>query len=88
MFVPRSGGKSEDDGWLLTLVFDESQFDVDGNAPDDCKSELWIIDARTMKDIVVRIKLPQRVPYGFHGHWFSEQEIAQQHPVKEFRTQK
>ncbi|KAH6971494.1 carotenoid oxygenase [Ilyonectria sp. MPI-CAGE-AT-0026] len=88
VFVPRSGGKSEDDGWLLTLVFDESQLDVDGNAPDDCKSELWVIDAKTMKGIVVRIKLPQRVPYGFHGNWFSEHEIAQQHPVKKFRSQK
>lgn len=88
VFVPRSGAKSEDDGWLLTLVFDESQLDIDGNVGDDGKRELWVIDAKTMKDIVVRIKLPQRMPYGFHGNWFSEHEIAKQHPVCNFRTQK
>ncbi|KAF3481704.1 carotenoid cleavage dioxygenase 1 [Arthroderma uncinatum] len=32
-FVPRANGISEDDGWLLTFVFDESQLDEDGNAP-------------------------------------------------------
>ena len=85
VFVPREGGQTEDDGWLLTFVFDESQLDEKGDAPDDAWSELWAIDAQTMKDVVMRVRLPQRVPYGLHGNWFSQQEIAQQLPVKVFR---
>ncbi|CAL3968102.1 unnamed protein product [Diplocarpon coronariae] len=84
-FVARKNGKSEDDGWLLSYVFDESQLDRDGNAGPDAKSELWIIDARRMKEVVCRVQLPQRVPYGLHGSWFSEQEILGQRPVERTR---
>ncbi|KAK3392910.1 retinal pigment epithelial membrane protein [Podospora didyma] len=86
-FVPRSDSQSEeDDGWLLTYVFDEStQLDERGRCRDDAISELWVIDAKGMKDVVARIKLPQRVPYGFHGHWFSEAEITHQRPFEHVR---
>ncbi|OTB02949.1 hypothetical protein M426DRAFT_24179 [Hypoxylon sp. CI-4A] len=77
-FVARKGAEKEDDGWLLTFVYDESQLDKDGRCGDDSVSELWIIDASNMKDIVARVRLPQRVPYGLHGAWFSEDEIANQ----------
>ncbi|KAI9733418.1 MAG: hypothetical protein M1834_003502 [Cirrosporium novae-zelandiae] len=80
-FVPRDGGTSEDDGWILAYVFDESQLDPQGQCPPDSKSELWIIDAKTMANVVARIKLPQRVPYGLHGNWFSEHQILNQRPV-------
>lgn len=91
-FVPRREGdrRSEDDGWLLTYVFDESQLEMEGERAGECKegavSELWVIDARTMKDVVARIKLPQRVPYGLHGTWFSEDEVRDQRPYQGFRT--
>jgi len=84
-FVARENGKSEDDGWLLSYVFDESQLDQDGNASPGAKSELWIIDARDMKNVVCKVNLPQRVPYGLHGNWFSEQEILNQRPVETIR---
>lgn len=77
-FVPRSNPKSEDDGWVLTYVFDESQLDANGECPEDAIGELWIIDATNMQDVVAKIKLPQRVPYGLHGTWFPEDEIAGQ----------
>lgn len=63
-FVPRASPTSEDDGWLLTYVFDESQLDSSGKCRPDAVSELWIIDARSMRDVVAKVKLPQRVPYG------------------------
>lgn len=85
-FVPRNNGASEDDGWILSYVFDESQLDEDGECVPDAKSELWVIDARNMTDIVARIALPQRVPYGMHGNWFSEQDIQDQRPVERLRS--
>ncbi|KZF20462.1 retinal pigment epithelial membrane protein [Xylona heveae TC161] len=84
-FVSRSNPASEDDGWLLTYVFDESQLDQNGSCPESSASELWIIDARGMKEVVARIHLPQRVPYGFHGYWYSEEDILNQRPADSFR---
>ncbi|PQE24285.1 hypothetical protein CJF31_00002537 [Rutstroemia sp. NJR-2017a BVV2] len=76
-FVPRANGASEDDGWLLTYVFDESQLDEQGVAGPASRSELWIIDAKNMTDV--------RVPYGLHGCWFSEEEINNQRPFETIR---
>ncbi|KAI0109234.1 retinal pigment epithelial membrane protein [Nemania sp. FL0031] len=84
-FVARRDAASEDDGWLLTYVFDESQLDGKGECGEDAVSELWVIDARNMRDIVARIYLPQRVPYGLHGAWFSEGDIAGQRPFEAVR---
>ena len=85
-FVPRDNGDCEDDGWLLSYVFDESQLGSDGECTKVARSELWIIDAKTMKDVVARVYLPQRVPYGLHGNWFSEDEIQNQKPAAKFRV--
>jgi carotenoid cleavage dioxygenase-like enzyme len=84
-FVPRSNGTSEDDGWLLTYVFDESQLDEQGVAGPSSRSELWIIDAKNMTDVICKVQLPQRVPYGLHGCWFSEDEINNQRPFETIR---
>ncbi|KAF8309329.1 carotenoid oxygenase [Clavulina sp. PMI_390] len=83
--LPASSDEEEDDGWLLSYVFDESQLDGAGMPRADARSELWIIDARNMKDVVARIVLPQRVPYGFHGSFFTEDQIAQQQPIDDIR---
>lgn len=86
-FVPRRNGVGEDDGWLLTYVFDETQIgEQSGECREEAKSELWIIDAKGMKDVVARIRLPQRVPYGFHGAWFGEEEVLGQRGVERVRT--
>ncbi|KAJ5936014.1 hypothetical protein N7454_005312 [Penicillium verhagenii] len=81
-FVPRNHAQSEDDGYILTLMFDEGQLDKSGRAPEDSRSELWIIDALDMRSVVARIFLPQRVPYGFHGKWFTHEQIKMQRPYK------
>ena len=85
-FVPRKTGVGEDEGWLLFYVYDEGQLDVDGSAPVLSQSELWILDARNMRQVVARVVLPQRVPYGLHGHWFSEEQIQRQRPVRSTRS--
>ena len=60
VFVARPGGQEEDDGWLVTFVHD-------GNAG---SAEFVVIDAQDFaRGYVARVKLPQRVPFGFHGNW-------------------
>lgn len=60
VFVPASEGSGEDDGWLLTYVYDKNR---DG-------SDLVILDAADpAAEPVATIELPQRVPFGFHGSW-------------------
>lgn len=60
VFVSRSNGTSEDDGWLLTVVHDKA----------DERSDLVILDASSLtQPEVARIELPARVPHGFHGNW-------------------
>lgn len=60
-FVARSNPRGEDDGFLLCYMFDESQLDQKtGEADGGCTSELWIIDAWDMKDVVAKVKLPSR----------------------------
>lgn len=69
-------------------MFDESQLDAHGRCPDGnvvISSELWIIDARSIHHVVARVRLPQRVPYGFHGAWFGERDIAAQRPFDRVR---
>ncbi|KAI9835386.1 MAG: hypothetical protein M1819_002303 [Sarea resinae] len=85
-FVPRKDATREDDGYLVFYVFDESQLDAQGECPPTARSELWILDARSMKHVVARVHLPQRVPYGLHGAWFSEDEITNQRPIESMRV--
>ena len=63
VFVPSTAGPAdESSGWYLGYVYDPAR---DG-------SDLVIIDASDFAgDPVARIKLPQRVPYGFHGNWIT-----------------
>ena len=84
-FVARAHSRSEDDGWLLFYVFDESQLDERGGAPPGSRSELWVLDARDMKTVVAKVFLPQRVPYGLHGSWFSEREVNNQRDLLNVR---
>jgi carotenoid cleavage dioxygenase-like enzyme len=62
VFVPGAGAPDESSGWYMGYVYDPAR---DG-------SDLVIIDASDFGGKpVARIKLPQRVPYGFHGNWIS-----------------
>lgn len=68
--------------FFSSTFFDESQLDEECNCPETATSELWILDAGNFTDALVRVQLPQRVPYGLHGNWFSET----QRTVQTFRT--
>jgi carotenoid cleavage dioxygenase len=63
VFAPASAGAGEDEGWVLAYVYDERR-----NA-----SDLVILDAsRIGAAPAATIRLPQRVPYGFHGSWIAD----------------
>lgn len=69
VFVPRKSAVAEDDGWLLTFVYDT----VEG------QSELVVVNAQDMTaEPVARLLIPQRVPYGFHGTWICDEQMATQ----------
>ena len=62
-FVPSMNATSEDDGFLMSFVYD----------PEEDKSELVILDAQNIEDEpLCRIHLPARVPAGFHGSWIAD----------------
>lgn len=90
-FIPRKpreneGHLTEDDGYLVFYVFNEDQLDELGACREDARSELWVVDAKTMAEVVCKIELPTRVPYGLHGNWFSEEHIKRQREVDSVRT--
>jgi len=60
LFVPRSEAAAEDDGWVLVLAYDAARD----------TSDFCILDAQDIAgEPVARVRLPHRVPYGFHGNW-------------------
>jgi carotenoid cleavage dioxygenase len=60
VFVPTEGATAEDDGVLLCFVYDAAR---DG-------SDFVVLDARAPADRpLATVRLPQRVPFGFHGNW-------------------
>jgi len=64
VFVPAEGATSEDDGYLMSYVYDQAEN----------KSELVIVDASNMtQPPVARIHLQTRVPAGFHGSWVADE---------------
>ncbi|GAA0185167.1 hypothetical protein Leryth_027547 [Lithospermum erythrorhizon] len=68
MFVPRDVNcTAEDDGHILCFVHDEKA----------SKSELRIVNAMTMV-LEASVKLPSRVPYGFHGTFITAKDLISQ----------
>lgn len=61
-FVPRSADAPEGDGWMIGLVVD-----LPGETTD-----LVILDATRFAEApVASIRIPHRVPPGFHGNWLA-----------------
>lgn len=60
VFVPRTDAAAEDDGWLMSYVYD---------ATTD-RSDVVVLHAQDLAaGPVATVHLPQRVPFGFHGNW-------------------
>lgn len=63
VFVPKCNSADEDDGWLLTLVYDCEYH----------RSDVVILDARDLnKGPIAKLHLKHHVPYGLHGSFTPE----------------
>lgn len=63
VFVPRS--EKEGDGYVLTIVY----------RADEDRSDIVILDAMHIEESPVAIiKIPHRIPYGFHGNFINYDE--------------
>ncbi|MFV0248794.1 MAG: carotenoid oxygenase family protein [Tenacibaculum sp.] len=66
-FIPREGATQEDDGYIISFVTNANTH----------KSEAIILNAKNINsEPLAIIKLPQRVPLGFHGCWIPGNEIS------------
>jgi len=71
-FVPRLNSSSEDDGWLIMYVHDETHMTAEHHGSTECV----IIDAQDIESgPVARIVLPERVPYGAHSMWRADLKL-------------
>lgn len=62
VFVAAEGAQSEDEGYLLSLVYNQ----------ETDNSDLIILNAKELNfGPLATVHLPQRVPFGFHGEWFN-----------------
>ncbi|KAL8063819.1 hypothetical protein ABFX02_01G051700 [Erythranthe guttata] len=65
-FVPKAAAAEEDDGYLVSYVHDENSKE----------SKFIVMDAKSPNlEIVASVKIPQRVPYGFHGIFVPQCEL-------------
>jgi carotenoid cleavage dioxygenase len=65
-FARRRGAAAEDDGYVVTVMTDADGF----------RSECWVFDAQQIgSGPIARVKLPSRVPSGFHAKWIAGDRI-------------
>lgn len=63
VFVPRGDDAAEDDGWVMSVIYD---------AAED-SSQLVLLDGQDFSGKpACTIQLPNRVPFGFHGNWVAD----------------
>lgn len=65
-FAPRPGGRAEDDGFVLVLASSAATW----------RSECWVLRAQEIeRGPVARVRLPARVPTGFHAKWLRASDV-------------
>lgn len=63
VFIPKNNPQSEDDGWVMTLIYDSSHN----------RSDLVIFDGKDISKPVATLHLKQHIPYGLHGSWKNQE---------------
>ena len=61
IFVPHPNGTKEDEGWVISLVYDAATH----------RSYVAIIDAQNINKVIAKLHLKHHIPHGFHGTWTS-----------------
>ncbi len=61
ILVPKADSKDEDEGWLLSLLFDVTQK----------KTRLLVMNAQDL-EVIAEAVLPHCLPLGFHGLWLDQ----------------
>ena len=59
IFIPKPNAQSEDDGWVLVLIYDSSYH----------RSDLVIFDGVNITNPLAKLHLKHHIPYGLHGSW-------------------
>ncbi len=60
IFVPRSDGAAEGDGWVIAVVY----------RGEEDRSDFLVFDAQGLTaGPIATAAMPRRVPFGFHGNW-------------------
>ena len=69
VFAPKPGADrstAEDDGYVITLVTDSTTW----------QSDCLVFDATDIvAGPIARVRLPQRVPFGFHASWARGEDL-------------
>ena len=65
VFVPHPQGSQEDEGWVLTLIYNGEKH----------RSELAILDAQSL-NLVAKLNLKHHIPYGLHGNWVPQKFLS------------
>jgi len=66
-FAPANAGSAEDDGYVVVFRWDQA----------NREQQLQVFDARDIDaGPVARVKMPVRVPSGFHACWINHERIA------------
>jgi carotenoid cleavage dioxygenase len=67
VFVPAADSAGEDEGWLLSVITHDDPA---------VASELLVHDATDLAaKPVATVRLPRRVPAGFHGSWIPDEAL-------------
>jgi carotenoid cleavage dioxygenase len=67
VFTPASPEAAEDEGWLIGLVINMN----------DATTDLAILDAQRFEDQpIASVRIPHRIPPGFHGNWIRRATVA------------
>jgi all-trans-8'-apo-beta-carotenal 15,15'-oxygenase len=61
LFIAKPQAMAEDDGWLISFVYEADQHTTD----------VVILEARDLA-VVAKLHLPHHLPYGLHGSWTNE----------------
>lgn len=64
IMIPRHSSKEQDDGWVLTLVWNGATQ----------LSELVILSAKDLQEVAILV-LPVAIPHGLHGSWVNSHPL-------------